>query len=491
MATQRIPFVGNITDRDVAAILGASQLDQFMENVCFRVVKNDITRTQRVQITPSSTLNTLVSPGGSGENRAVMVWLGSSDGDNIVSARGDSNSEMFEDTTSRSSITGLARFLSETTISGVANFVVISATSGGRTWFYPAGGALTEITDTDFPPKQSSPLTITGNAVHLDGYMFVMCTNGEIWNSDLNSLANWSATSKITADRQPDGGIGIARLKDMIVAFGKSTIEFYRNTGNASGSPLSRIPDATINMGAINQYSIIQFRDSIAFIGVSKENTVGVYLLDGGKPVPISTGVVNEYIAHLSSNALGLCVWADRGGIQLGIRQTAITDNALLLYDPEVGLWTQWVGNDTINGTDVIVSPTAASGMSAVVACADGTVKRVRNLTPSSEGLGMRVVLGPIDGGTMNRKTWKKLRLIGDGLGLGSASGLVSVSCSYDSTGSFGSARSISTAAKDPAAWRLGMSRSLYLKFTTAGNFTTGTTVWLDSAELEYEVNST
>jgi len=491
MAVARIPLIGTVTSRDPTRIWVAGQPDQLYENCVFRVIKDESTRSMRIRVRPASALSAVASPGGSGQNRAVLVWLGSSDGDNIINARGDTNSEIFEDTTSRGSITGLVRFFSETTISGTANVVAISDNASGRTWYWN-GSALTEITSTNFPPKQTPALTITGNAVHMDGYMFVMCTNGDIWNSDLNSLSAWSATSKITANRSPDAGVGLARMQDLIVAFGKGTTEFYRNVGYPSGSPLSRITDATINIGAINQFAIVPFNGSVAFIGVSKDRSTGVYLLEGTQAKKISDDVVDEFISSLAVDALALCIWADGGKAMLGIRHQTPAAKALL-YDSEAGIWSQWSGGVFINATDIRLSPTGSVGSYAVVASSDGSVYRVGPPTYSGNTcLAMTVQTSRNDMGTRNRKTWHSVKLIGDGVGQGAATAVVTLSSSIDGGLNFTSNGNLVSTAYDPVVRRLGMSRDVTWKLaTTANSFSTTNNAWMDSLEVEYTVNAT
>ena len=73
---------------------------------------------------------------------------------------------------------------------------------------------------------QADLCLIDWNMPLMDGYTFVMCTNGQIWNSDLNSVEDWTLASVqyVTAQKKPDAGVGIALYQNSIVAFSSSSM---------------------------------------------------------------------------------------------------------------------------------------------------------------------------------------------------------------------------------------------------------------------------
>ena len=77
----------------------------------------------------------------------------------------------------------------------------------------------------------------------MDGYAFVLDnTLKAIYNSDLNSLANWTAANYIVKQIQQDEGRGLAKFGKLILAFGWETMEAFANAGNPTGSPLVSVP---------------------------------------------------------------------------------------------------------------------------------------------------------------------------------------------------------------------------------------------------------
>lgn len=182
-------------------------------------------------------------------------------------------------------------FLSELTIANVCTLGVVWNSSNGSTsaGYYSTSGAtgfsaasLTEITDTDFPPKRGSPLPLVGGFVQMNSTTYAMTNTGEIVNSDLNSITSWNTAGTVQAIQYPDQGVGLARYKNHIVAFGEDSIEFFSDVGNTPpDTPLGRTDQAFIKSGAINAKGIVAVEDTIYWLGKSSTGQVGLYRLDG------------------------------------------------------------------------------------------------------------------------------------------------------------------------------------------------------------------
>lgn len=205
--------------------------------------------------------------------------------------------------------------MAEASVSGTSNLLAVLADSGTALregWYFPEGGAWTQITDVDFPPNQTPAIALTGCPVQMDGYVFWMCKNGQLWNSDINSVSAYSANNFISAQNSPDLGVGLARYKDYIVAFGERSIEFFVNAGNPTGSPLSAVPNSTIHIGALAAFgtpsattfpTIKQIGDHVYFIGVDSENgNTGVFRLNGQSAEKISSPTVDKTIGFSATS---------------------------------------------------------------------------------------------------------------------------------------------------------------------------------------------
>jgi hypothetical protein len=216
-----------------------------------------------------------ITPAAGSVGSALLIWSGN--GQKIMSTFGAVNSTLYESTTSKGAITGVATAITETVVSDVPTLVISSSDS--TAWYHDTTTA-TKITDAQFPGNNS--LTLAGTFAHMDGYAFIMSTNGKLWNSDLNSVTSWTALGFVSANAYPDAGVGCIRHKNNILAFGTESMQPFYNAGNATGSPLQRIANATVKVGAINAGSIGQISDIVFFVGSSPQGGTTVYAYDGG-----------------------------------------------------------------------------------------------------------------------------------------------------------------------------------------------------------------
>lgn len=297
------------------------------------LIINSYSKEARAQLSKRPGFSVLNTPGTEAGN-AIRVWLGQGAGTKVISAFGATNSTIYDGTTSLGAITGLARDITETFVSTTANLVIPSDNS--TAWFYPDAGALTQIVDADFPGNAA--LTTTGTFVHLDGYAFIMTTDGRIWNSDLSSVSAWTATSFISANMSPDKAVGLATYKNKIVAFGKESIEFFENVANPVASPLQRIPELFIKLGSPNQNLITNLEDTLIFVASSSGGSYGVYILENYQPKKVSYSEIDSLLSQVGiSNftASVIRLWGKPLFILHSVNRTYV-------FSPEDSLWFEW-----------------------------------------------------------------------------------------------------------------------------------------------------
>lgn len=219
------------------------------------------------------------TPASGNVGSAILIWTGKSPGTDVITAFGASNSTIYNGTTSLGAITGKATWITETFVSTTATLLISSNDSTG--WYYDTGvGVPTKIADADFPGNAG--LTLAGTFAHMDGYAFIMTTDAAIWNSDLNTVISWAGASFQSANAYPDKGVGLMRYKNLIVAFGSESMQFFYNAGqNPTGSPLQRIDSLTVKVGAISADAIGQISDIIFFVGSTAQGGCTVYKYDG------------------------------------------------------------------------------------------------------------------------------------------------------------------------------------------------------------------
>lgn len=563
MPKQRIPLIGNITTRFGDTLVVSTLTDQYFENVVFRVIQNEVTGGRSIKFRPSTIptlITTTASPG-----HAVLAWIGNSDGEDIVCATGGTNATIyFRDasaatTYSLGTITGLAQSISETSINGIASFIIPS--TDGSMWYYGAdsgtgtqtfvgdlnsstsitnvvsttglyvgqlvthanipantritviSGAtvtisnaatataatqtitrekLAKVIDTDYPGNQSPARTVTGQVVFLDGFGHVMCTDGTIWHFDVNSMSSIGATSFLTAGQSPDSGVTLARYQDKIMAFGTLSCEFFYNAGNTVGSVLSRVNGSTINIGALNYASVAQIGDTIVFVGVSKSLNPGVYQYSGGGLKKISTLPIDQMLSSIRSSLIALMPWLDGGKYHIAMK-TGSNSTTPMIYDPEVNIWSRWNGGSTYIPirADVTRNANVNTGVEGVFIDATGDLYKISTAgPPSPSNLTSTIVTDWFDAGTMNRKSMKSVRLIGDGLGTSSAASGFQAAISWsDVDETFSTARTVYLSNANPMLMRCGVfrRRKHKLVITSASLSTTPRQLWIEALEIDYE----
>lgn len=442
----RLPLVGVHNQRTVSGQLAlALNEDQRFINITFDAVRNPVSGKTILyaQKRPGFSTASLVSAGNpcTGFIRAQTTGT-------IISAFGATNSTIYDGVTSLGAITGLALFFNETIINGVGQITIRS--SDGTAWFYPVGGALTQITDGDFV---TSGTTVT-NFEFLNGFTFYGNADGYIHQSDLNSITAWTSTSKIPANIVPDTVLAIAKQKDFIIAFGNASTEFFDNRGNATGSVLSSYSAFAKRIGIQNQRSLAYLGDDIYFASSTIDGDTKMRKLSGGQVTTISTAAEDRILGTAVANGGKIYVSAFQLGgysyVSAIITNTAsdlskflleddfylllesgdkllleggeAVDNnyaAMLFYNIELNIWSEW--NSTIL---TYIRGLGNSSVNQIAAAGRlGTSGKIYTVNPSADGqlyqddgvaFSAIIQTTKLDFGTEDLKTVPRIDLIAD-----------------------------------------------------------------------------
>lgn len=190
--------------------------------------------------------------------------------------------------------------IAETLISGVANLTIALRNTASpydqKLLFFPNAGALTEVTDGDFPAS-----TFIGQVAHIDGYC-VFAAGGNLWNFDVNSLSSVTATSFIAVQMVPDNLVGVVRAKNIVWAIGTQSIEPFQNVGSSTGSPFQRIANGVLNIGVLHGRAIQQIGEDFVFISIST-GRISVHMLSGSQVKPISRDYIDTILREYAMDA--------------------------------------------------------------------------------------------------------------------------------------------------------------------------------------------
>lgn len=171
------------------------------------------------------------------------------------------------------------------------------------------GGAFNDLAITKEPIAKilSSNFNTSGMFISafsaMDGYLFYTTDDGNLRNSDLNSVTSYSSTSTIPVQMSADQPVGTAIQNNCVVALGLGSKEVFQNAGLASGSPLQRVPQPFQRIGCLDQRSVTQIEDEIYTVSTPYEGDIGVYRMKGLVAQPVSTPSVNKILGTVSSGA--------------------------------------------------------------------------------------------------------------------------------------------------------------------------------------------
>jgi hypothetical protein len=485
MPTARIPLIGSFSSRDAlnSAAFGTSQKDQYFEDCHFQVVTNPASRASTVWVMARNEFAEGATPGGTGDGTCIRFWRGhpSPGLAHVLTAFGDTNSTIYDAGSSLGAITGQCIHMNETSISGTATALFVSASN--KAYYYPAGGSLTEITDGQFPSNNS--LTITGNFAVLDGFHFIMATNGTIWHSDVNSIANWTSTATISVQEYPDPGVGVERWRNFIVGLSKDSTEFFINAGNATGATLSRVQNMACQVGCMSQHSICRLGEAVVWAG-HENGQVGVFMLSTGKPERISTPEIDYFIQNSEPSELRINAMVSYGKIYLALHRG--DSKNLHVFDPSLRLWHPWTLTDSLTKSDAPGDPVSTSDTSGGVFYVGGDQPNII-YNAVVQAATATIQTSVIDFGTMNRKTLHRLRIVGD---KASEARNLTVSWSDNDYQSFSTGRTINMADAMPRLDRCGIFRRRAIKITglSTNGGANNEPLRLEALEFDYEVAS-
>ena len=421
---------------------------------CFVESFTDPTGRKNYSLVKRPGFGTFNTPSSGNTGEQILVWTGNSQ--KVITAFGATNSTIYDSTTSLGAITGKCTGLTETTVG--SNYATILASSNDSTaWYYDAGSTvavMTQITDADFPGNNG--YTTTGTFVHLDGFAAIMCTDGTVWASDLNSVTAWTATSFDTANSSPDPGIGLMKHRNTIMAFGTESIEFFYNAG-LTPFPFAKIPAMTLKIGAISAEAMTSISDVTFWAGSTPQGGIGVYKYDSGIG-KISTPEIDAVLILAGTTNISMTSIRNLGRSFVIVKAASQT----FVYCIEENFWHEWTSTTplwhrcagtSISGTMVNYSVSNVT--------TDGKVY-IQNhsslvFTDDSVAYTATAQLAQVDHGTSRKKYYTDLEVVGD---TETSTSYLTLNYSDDDYQTWTNAGTVDLSGSRPRWTRLGASRN-------------------------------
>jgi len=451
-----IPFVGSPGQR------GTGTTDQRFVNVLFEVEKNPSPTSYPVACIKRPGLSTSTRPtGASTEGRGIYSWGATA---SLYSFFGG---DIYVNGTKMTSTASL----STSTVSGRVWFAETHEDTGNRqlvicdgldNYIITSTNIITQIDQVD---DAQYPVSSCGPVVMLDGFMFMAKPNGQIWNTDVNTVSSWTATAYLTADTFGSELEAIHKQKDQIIAFTKNRIEFYFNNGNPTGSPLLRIDQNTLGFGIASKNSLAWSGETVIFVSENSADGDGsrsIYMITSlGKVTEISNPSLNRLLAVEGASISACSAWMERVAGQLIYCLNLSVANRSFIYSVDTGLWCEWA-----SASGAKFNCVSATSRNGVVYLQDGTNGWIYTLSPTVYTDGGTVFTLIIQTprsafGTEKPKIETTLTVFGD-----NTAGNLWVSTSDDDYGTFTSTRGIDMSLPLKQVTRLGSFQSRAHKFS-------------------------
>lgn len=216
-------------------------------------------------------------------------------------------------------------------------------------------GALTQITDEGFPGFKCVDF--------VDGYIVGVEPFGRYWfHSDLADALSYNTLDRYEAESQPDRIVGLVVVHREVFVLGERTGEFFRNTGEATGT-FQRIDGTELEVGCAATETMRKMDNSVFWLG----NDGCVYRLNGYQPVRISTHALEQAISRCNMSEAFAFTYEDRGhkiyyltfpdgktwGFDVSTNEWARRQSFGLdrwRFDCMVRWNNQWIAGDYVNG---------------------------------------------------------------------------------------------------------------------------------------------
>lgn len=348
-----------------------------------------------------------------------------------------------------STSTGRCGFTEFVNSSGVVSLVMLDGTNG---YVFSSPTTVTQITSANFPsPHIPTP-------VFLDAYLFVAKANSEdIYNSDLDNPALWTAGNFISAEMYPDKIVALSKNNNYLYAVGSGSVEYFYDAGKATGSPLGRHESAVQQFGTAAVGSVVQTEKEVILIGETNDGGHTVWTIDGFKEKEIGIPAIKSALFQEGSNIKNVNAFAIRvAGQKLYV---ICLTNRTLVYSFTTDMWSEW----STNGSTFFASfaSDGPDGNAYLLTTSEGELYKMNEslYTDDEYALTCTLVSSKLDFDTINRKFMYRLSIIGDVPDDTGVDTAVSIQWSDDDYKTWSSARTLKFTGDLPAIQQLGQFR--------------------------------
>jgi hypothetical protein len=203
------------------------------------------------------------------------------------------------------------------------------------------------------------PVAFVKGWAFLDQTTYVMDSKADIQGSGLNDTVNWDPLNTLQAQIEPDGGVALGKQLVNVIALKQWTAEVFYDAGNATGSPLGRVPGAKANFGCLSQDSVQDVGGTLIWLATTRLRRVCVVLMDNLKVQVASSKPVERLLSTIDVTTV--FSWQLAIGQHQFYGLTSKVDNLTLVLDLTERMWSQWTDSSG-NYFPIVASAVDASG---------------------------------------------------------------------------------------------------------------------------------
>lgn len=449
----RIPMIGSSYSRGTAA-----SKDQRFVNGYFDFVDNPISGAKKSFFVkrPGLSLHQVPPGGASGEGRGIKRWNG-----DLYTVIG---TKIYKNTTdlgvTLTTSTGLVGMEFTRPSAGTPYLCV---NDGVKLYAINAAGTVTTVT-TNFPTPNTTDL------VYMDGYLFVMKTDGTIWCCDFDDPITWDPTKFITAQMYPGSGVGIAHQNNLLVAFSDQHIQCFYDAANATGSPLSNVEQAVQQIGCASNNSIVQDESYVTFVSRAQDGGYSVFRLEGTNLKNISFPGLDRILTGEGSSISSAFAYSIRHAGHFFYILNLTSSSRTFVYDHDLDLWVEWSDfNSAMFGTMIKTVTETSDNKLVGIHPGNQTVYQITESSGTDAGNNFTVLgrLARLDFDDTSRKFVQQAELIGD---VQASTTNVSLQYSDDDWATLSTARTLDMSQVRPFATRFGNFRRRAWQFSYTGS---------------------
>lgn len=212
--------------------------------------------------------------------------------------------------------------------------------NGVATYNYDLTTPITALAGANYPSPAAKGI------VYLDGTTYIMDQAAAIRGcATLNAPTDWTdVLNTITAQIEPDGGIGLFKQLVYVIAFKQWSTEVFYDAQNALASPLGPVQGAKVNYGCLNADSVQEIDGTIFWLGVNRNTNPQILQLDNLKPLVVSTKPIDRLLAQGATGTVYSFAFKLDGHKFYVI--TLKSTNITLVYNVSEQMWSQWTDAD-------------------------------------------------------------------------------------------------------------------------------------------------